>query len=145
MVRESFGPRRSWRDRLLVWSAGFLVAVLLTLLCVGLASLATSWSLLGESPAAMRTLFIALAAWPLGSAIGVWLARGQPLHGRTLLRCLAATLPGIALLSVPLWLPAVRSQALITLLLAALALLVMPSLAEWGYRWAEPDRRGGRG
>jgi hypothetical protein len=94
------GRRRSPIVALLLnWAAGVLVAILITMLGLGLMQLFVEPGL-ARLGALVTVTFI---AWPLGAALGVWLSAEPPLRARVLVYALASCLVGTAIVSLPIW------------------------------------------
>lgn len=126
MTKPAYRPGRRRRPLvtlLLGWAAGVLIGGLLVGLGLGAIEL-----LVDEAARGGVQLGVVLLLWPIGAALGVWLAGDRPWRPLPLIKALALAGVGAAVLSCPIWLaldPApLRSVAGIA------TLLLVPALAK---------------
>jgi hypothetical protein len=120
-------PTVAW---LLDWAAGVLLGLIAALLGLGLAAL------IGEASPELRWMW-ALAAWPLGAGLGVWLGAGPPLHAKTLAAALGGSVLAAGLTLSPVWLQLELDGLGVALAIAML--VAAPAAARVALGWARPS------
>lgn len=120
MAKSDYGPGRRRRGQALAvldWAAGVLIGGVLVAIGLGVLEL------LGFDAAARGRVSVTLmlVMWPIGAALGVWLANGPPLSGRGLGLALGLASASTMVVGAPLWLEVesvgVRWAAVVALML----------------------------
>lgn len=133
MAKSDYGPGRRRRGQALAvldWAAGVLIGGVLVAIGLGVLEL------LGFDAAARGRVSVTLmlVAWPIGAALGVWLANGPPLSGRGLGLALGLATVSTVVVGAPLWLGVesvgVRWAAVVALM------LIVPMFARFGVKRA---------